>query len=47
MPNSREFLFIQEICDEKVVPRLKLLAEAVYEQDCKVLAQLVHYDRRI
>lgn len=45
MPNSREFLFIQEIYDEKVVPRLKLLAEAVHEQDCKVLAQLVHCGR--
>ncbi len=47
MPNSREFLFIQEVYDEKVVPKLKLLAEAVHEQDCKILAQLVHVGREM
>jgi mycofactocin system FadH/OYE family oxidoreductase 2 len=47
MPNSREFLFIQEIYDERVVPRLRQLAEAVHQEGAKVFAQLVHTGREM
>lgn len=45
MKNSRDFAGIQEIYDERVVPRLRQMAEAVHNEGATILVQLCHSGR--
>ena len=46
MPSSRN-IFVQEIYDERVVPLLRRLAEAVHQYETKLFVQIVHCGRQM
>jgi 2,4-dienoyl-CoA reductase-like NADH-dependent reductase (Old Yellow Enzyme family) len=47
LPNTKDFLCVQEIYDEKVVPMLRRLGEAVHPYGAKVFVQLAHCGRQM
>lgn len=47
LPNSMDFLNIQEIYDERAVPMLKKLAAAVQQYGTRLVVQIVHVGRQM
>lgn len=45
MPNARDFSFVQQIYNERAVPRLRQLGDAVHQEGGKVFVQLCHSGR--